>query len=460
MNIADISGRLLPSEHDPKLREFITRISYPGLKTLCTVEFAAPFLMLVGRLAANPVWAGALERFWQTAGMALVGLLTFVASRSSVGRRHARLVSGVSVWLASLLLIAAEIWTGKSNFAADEYILAGIALVVFTAAATVPFRTLEMLLVGLSVAAIYALWARFAVEAEITGAFGYGVAHNFFLLMLILLATGLSSANYQHRKAEFDALQQAIRAAEALTGGQLRAQLAENAISIGKLAAALTHEINTPLGAMRSSIETLLAITDRHADAPPEKREILAKMRVELCQSIRESTARIEDVMARLRRFITLEEAELKSADINDLLTDVALLYREQINKGHIRLEFDMERSLPPLECRPQLLSAVFSSLLSNAIKAVNGSGGQIGIVTRRNESGLRVTVSDNGRGMTADEADTIFEPSFKVAAGRVSSGNWSLFNTRQIVYEHGGEIRIDTAPGKGTAFHVNLPLG
>jgi signal transduction histidine kinase len=235
--------------------------------------------------------------------------------------------------------------------------------------------------------------------------------------------------------------------------------LAETAISIGKLAAALTHEINTPLGALRSSIETLLAITDRQADAPPEKREIFAKMRVELCQSIRESATRIEDVMARLRRFITLEEAELKSADINDLLSDVALLYQEQINKGQIRLEFDMEQSLPALACRPQLLSAVFSSLLSNAIKAVNGSGGRIGIVTRRNDSGLRVTVSDNGRGMTAEEADSIFEPSFKVAAGRVSSGNWSLFNTRQIVYEHGGEIRIDTAPGKGTAFHVTLPL-
>jgi signal transduction histidine kinase len=203
----------------------------------------------------------------------------------------------------------------------------------------------------------------------------------------------------------------------------------------------------------------LLAITDRQAEAPPEKREILAKMRVELCQSIRESAARIEDVMARLRRFITLEEAELKSADINDLLSDVALLYREQIERGQIHLEFDMERALPELSCRPQLLSAVFSSLLSNAIKAVNGSGGRIGIVTRRNDSAVRVTVSDNGRGMTAEEADSIFEPSFKVAAGRVSSGNWSLFNTRQIVYEHGGEIRIDTAPGKGTAFHVTLPL-
>ena len=67
--------------------------------------------------------------------------------------------------------------------------------------------------------------------------------------------------------------------AEALTGAQLRAQLAENAISIGKMAAALSHEINSPLGALRSSIETLMAVTDRQVDAPPEQRERLAETR-------------------------------------------------------------------------------------------------------------------------------------------------------------------------------------
>ena len=62
----------------------------------------------------------------------------------------------------------------------------------------------------------------------------------------------------------------------------------------------------------------------------------------------------------------------------------------------------------------------------------------------------VEVTIRDNGRGMSAEQADTIFDPSFKVADGRVSSGNWSLFNSRQIVYEHGGDIRIETSPGAG----------
>jgi signal transduction histidine kinase len=60
---------------------------------------------------------------------------------------------------------------------------------------------------------------------------------------------------------------------------------------------------------------------------------------------------------------------------------------------------------------------------------------------------------------MGSEQVDTIFEPSLRVEGSRVSSSNWSLFNSRQVIYEHGGEIRIDTAPGEGTAFRVTLPL-
>ena len=260
-----------------------------------------------------------------------------------------------------------------------------------------------------------------------------------------------------HRRAESQAQKEAIRVAQVLAGAQLRAQLAENAISIGKLAAALSHEINTPLGVMRSSIQTLLAVVDRQVDAPPARREILGTMRAELCRSIEESASRIEEVMTRLRSLVNLEEAELKSADVNELLADVVLRHKEQITKERIQWKFDLERPLPPLTCRPQLLSSVFSSLLSNAVSAVDGNG-RIDISTRRNDAVVEVTIRDNGRGITAEEADSIFDPSFKAADGRIASSNWSLFNTRQIVYEHGGQISVDTAEGRGTAVHVSLP--
>ena len=99
----------------------------------------------------------------------------------------------------------------------------------------------------------------------------------------------------------------------------------------------------------------------------------------------------------------------------------------------------------------------MFSTLLSNAIHAVNGNG-RIAIETHRQQGELEVTIRDNGRGMSEEEAGTIFDPSLKVSDGRVASANWSLFNSRQIVYEHGGDIRLETAEGEGTTVYVTLP--
>ena len=459
MDFPRIFRQLRPGpETDRGFRDFLARLSGAGLQTIATVEMCVPLLLFFGRFAAEPHGGNTTARLWPSAAAALMGAITLILSRHPWSRRHPRLLAGISICSASFLITWSTRWTVAPAVGTDDYMLAAIALVVITGVALVPFRPLHTLIVGLSVVTMYFLSYWVGARWEFSATPEYGPAHYIFLFILVLLATGIAAENYEHRQAEFDALQQAVRVAEALAGAQLRAQLAENAISIGKMAAALSHEINTPLGTLRSSIDTLLALTDRQVDAPPQKRDLLAKMRAELCRSIDESAVRIDDVMVRLRRFVNLEEADLKTADINELLADVAQLYRDRIEERRIRLEFELEKPLPRLTCRPQLLSAVFSSLLSNAINAVNGDR-RIGISTHHENASLEITIRDNGKGMTPDEADNIFDPSFKIAGNRVSSGNWSLFNTRQIVYEHGGDIRVDTAAGKGTTVQVSLPL-
>jgi len=409
---------LLPrSESDPKFREYICRVAVSGLMTLGIVEVAAALVKNV------PLAAG-------------IGLATALATQVRWGRRYPRAVGALSALAAPLLLLRG---------AAGEHTLTAISLVLVAAASSLPFLPWQALAIGLAYEAMYV-------------ALGRPDAHHLLLVLLALLGTGIAASNYAHRRREFAAQQEAVRIAETLTGAQLRAQLAENAISVGKLAAALSHELNSPLGALRSSIATLCSLTAREADATPEARERMEQTKSELRRSIEESAARIDEVTSRLRKFVNLEEAEVRSADLNELLTGVTQLHRDEIEQAQVKVEFDLERELPPLNCRPQLLTAAFSSLLSNAIKAVNGDG-RIAIVTRERAGEVEVTIRDNGRGMTAEEAETIFDPSFKVAAGRVASGNWSLFNSRQIVYEHGGGIRLETAPGQGTAMHVTLPL-
>ena len=205
-------------------------------------------------------------------------------------------------------------------------------------------------------------------------------SHYIYIGVLTAFATAITASNAAHRRKERQAAQDAIRAAEILTGAQLRAQLAETAISIGKLAAALSHEINSPLGVLRSGIETLEAI-----ERSPEKHAQMAATRDDLFRRVLESAGRIEEVTQRLRRFVNLEDAELKAADLNELLTGVTWMHESEIAERKIQVDLDLERSLPALTCRPQLLTTAFSSMLSNALNAVNGDG-RVAISTRLRE--------------------------------------------------------------------------
>jgi signal transduction histidine kinase len=426
MLVESIREQLLPrEERDEAFQQYLARLSASGMRALAMAEIAAPLLFQFGRMGA---------------AMVAVGIVTLL-----LGRTHAasRMLGACSAWAAAAVPLAIAAWRG-GHFASGDSIVAAITLVLVAAAALLPLMPWQTLLLGLSLEGVYILLA--------------GEAHHTLLLLPILLATAVSAVTYERWRRGFAAQREAVRAAETLAGAQLRAQLAENAVSVGKMASALSHEINSPLGTLRSCVDTLAALTGREADAPPEERARLAATRDELVGSIVESAARIDEVTRRLGRFVTLEDSEVKSADLNELLSDVTLLHQGELEAARVHLDVSLEPAVPPLYCRPQLLSAVFSTLLSNAIQAVNGDG-RIGIETRLRGGQVEVTIRDNGCGMSAEEAGTIFDPSLKVADGRVASGNWGLFNSRQIVFEHGGDISLETEEGQGTAVRVTLPV-
>jgi signal transduction histidine kinase len=459
MQLEPMREPLLPQEErDAGLRQYLARLSEPGVKALAIVEIAASLLLQFGRMTMGRGFAGA-GRWWQTAAMMLVGIFTLLAGRLPPLRGAPRLLGACSAWASASLVLMVAAWHGAVAAGADDSILVAITLVLVTAAATLPLLPWHSLLMGLAVEGVYVLSSRLIHHGEFAPALPAGEPHHMFLLLLALLVTGISAANYDHWRREFASQQEAVRVAQTLSGAQLRAQLAENAISVGKMAAALTHEINSPLGTLRSSIDTLVALTERQVDAEPEERARLQGTREDLVRSIAESAARIDEVTRRLGRFVTIEDSDPRSADLNELVSDVTLLHERELDEAHVRLDVHLEPSLPPLHCRPQLLSAVFSTLLSNAIQAVNGDA-RIAIETRTLGAEIEITIRDNGRGMSEAEAGTIFDPSFKVADGRIASGNWSLFNSRQIVYEHGGDISLETEEGQGTAVRVTLPVG
>jgi signal transduction histidine kinase len=409
---------LLPdaAERDEPFRQNLIRAGHAGLPSLGVAELFGAVL-----LYAAPM---------QAVNLAVLGAATIAAARVRLSRSKGRPLAMIS---AAAGLAVVGLAPGNSTDAASMLVLLG-------AVVAVPLLPWHTAVLGAVPLALYP-WLR--------------PGHEIFLVTLTVLSTIVAAVLYRRRVAVQREHQDALRIAEALSGAQLRAQLAENAMAIGKLAAAVTHEINTPLGSLTSSIDTLLVLAARQATATAAQQEKMVGMQADLRKSVQASTQRIKSVIARLQRFINLEEAELQSANINQLISDVATLFKEKTDSG-VQLEFDFQQ-VPELMCRPQLLSAVFSSLLSNAINAADGQG-HIVVTTRLATAGVEVAIQDNGRGMSPEQIENIFDPGFQKSGSRIASGNWSLFNARQIVFEHGGDIRISSTEGKGTTVWVTLP--
>jgi signal transduction histidine kinase len=232
--------------------------------------------------------------------------------------------------------------------------------------------------------------------------------------------------------------------------------LSESAASLGRLAAALSHEFNTPLGVLKSNLSTLSGLASRVSGAPPEQQERLRNIQAELISTLGSAVDRMQEIVGRVQRYTNLDRAEIQATNLSELLTDVIHLH-EPIFDGRAKVEFHFEQ-MPRVMCRPQMLSAVFSNLIANAVAACDGNG-RVVIRAVRHDGEAEVRIEDNGRGLSPEELRLIFDPGFKVDQGKVSTGNWGLFGSRQIVHEHGGEIRIISEPGQGTTVSVFLPL-
>ena len=337
-----------------------------------------------------------------------------------------------------------------------DYVPAQIVSVLLVGLAAVPLRPLQAFALAFAIHALYALSLVSAQAWELLASAEWDAASHVFLFMITLLSTGLTGVIYHERSSRFRSHQDAVRFWRELRYAQSRALLADNAASLGKLATALCHELNSPLGALSSAVDTLLQLVARQLDSAAPGNQRLANVQSSLSHSVNVSRGRLRDIVSRMQRLTYLNQADVQSVDIAELLTEVVGLFESQLTEP-MTVEKDFGR-LPALVCRPQHLSAVFSSLVDSAIKATQGSG-KIRISASQVDSSIEVRIQDDGPGMTPEELASALDVGFRVSEGRMSTGDWSLFGVREVVHDHRGEIRLEGAAGGGTVAVVTLPL-
>ncbi len=240
----------------------------------------------------------------------------------------------------------------------------------------------------------------------------------------------------------------------------------EKLAAVGRLAAGIAHEINSPLGVMTSNMNTLYRASCRLEErlkALPDFAELDERLQIqreveiyrEIDQSSQAASRRLQDILSAMKNFVGLDQAERKAIDVNEALETTRTLLQHKIG-SRIRVVTSCA-DLPRLVASPGRLHQVFMNLLLNAIQAIEGDG-EVKICSECRGKELRISIEDNGKGMTPEQLSHVFDPGFTRKEGRIGAG-LGLAITRQIVEEHHGEIRIESEPGAGTKVILFLPL-
>jgi signal transduction histidine kinase len=246
---------------------------------------------------------------------------------------------------------------------------------------------------------------------------------------------------------------------------------AEKLAAVGQLAAGVAHEINNPLGFILSNLATargylrhfarlsgIVAQSDAAALKDYWLSHGLDHALRDFADLVEESAAgaeRMARIVADLKTFSSIDAAGETVADLNEHLRTVAGVARPRLPDG-ASLVLDLA-TLPPLRCHAGRLNQAFLNLLINAAQAV-GPDGSIRIVSAATPDGIRIAVEDDGAGVPEGMLERVFEPFFTTRAVGAGTG-LGLTVARDVVMAHGGRIRLERLPGRGTRAEIILPV-
>lgn len=232
----------------------------------------------------------------------------------------------------------------------------------------------------------------------------------------------------------------------------------EKMASVGMLTAAITHEINTPIGAISSNaqMEDMLIqqlMTNPIIQNSEELTEIYTQIK-EVNDINLSACSRIIEIIKSLKTFSRLDQAEFKEANINEGIKSVLVLTRNLL-KRRINVHEDFE-DLPPVKCFPGQLNQVVMNIIVNASQAIEGEG-DIYIHTYQKEQSIYISIKDTGVGIKPEDITKLFDPGYTTKGVGVGLG-LGLYLSYNIIQNHKGEIIVKSELGKGSEFIIRIP--
>jgi len=302
------------------------------------------------------------------------------------------------------------------------------------------------------------------------------------------LAIALNQSHlYSESRQQAHELAQAL---EELQHTQMQMIQSEKMSSLGQLVAGVAHEINNPVNFIYGNlshandyISDLLGLVNLYQDHYPNPvaaiademeaidLEFLQEDLLKLLNSMRVGAERIQAIVASLRTFSRMDEAEQKQVNIHEGIDSTLMILQNRIKARHDRPEIKIVKDyadLPQIECYAGQLNQVFMNILVNAIDALDEqmekSNGTfepaITITTERiSATKVQIAIADNGVGIPAAVKTRIFDPFYTTKAVGKGTGMGMSISHQIITERHNGTLTCISAPGQGTQFLIQVPI-
>ncbi|MBN1765291.1 MAG: hypothetical protein JW860_08550 [Sedimentisphaerales bacterium] len=238
---------------------------------------------------------------------------------------------------------------------------------------------------------------------------------------------------------------------------------AEAMSKMGILAGHLAHEIRNPLSTIKVNLQLLSedikslsrTITSHEETSSANQTEQLYRRQLRKIETITRETDRLTNTLNDFLRYAGRMEVHLARHDLNEILEDLIDFYEPQAINSNVQIRRSLDKE--PAYCRidKDLIKQAFLNLFINAIQIMDEQGGELMIRTLNQDDMIVVEVIDTGCGMDEQQQEKAFDPYFSTRPGGTGLG---LPTCKRIIEEHQGNIYLESEPGKGTRFTIELP--
>ena len=224
---------------------------------------------------------------------------------------------------------------------------------------------------------------------------------------------------------------------------------AERVAAWRELARRLAHELKNPLFPLQITVENMQRAREQYPQEFDEAfREGTATLIAEL--------GNLKQIIARFSDFAKMPAPQMHRVNLNELAAETMKLFDAQLAKAGITSRLELDRALPQTLADSEQMTRVLRNLVLNAIDAMPG-GGTLTIRTHASEGSVRLEVADTGQGLTPEECERLFTPYYTTKTHGTGLG---LAIVQSVISDHHGRISVESQPGKGATFRIELPDG